>query len=176
MLGIWTRDGSVGGSLSGVLNLELQNPFSPTKVTGGGSDRRYHAYVAADRDTTVSRRHLLLHNSGGRSWYPGLVSSLDGGWCRDFSNPYGVRSIKEMDSAINDLTSKFKSMYIVIEEIRSAIVGGRNHLNREGNERGNHRCRTSFEGYYDNHGRKNLQNEFGDVWTSCLETRSEKRT
>ncbi|GJS90265.1 hypothetical protein Tco_0772901, partial [Tanacetum coccineum] len=61
-----TRDGSVDGSLSGVLNLELQNPFSPTKVTGGGSDRRYHAYVAADRDTTVSRRHLLLHNSGGR--------------------------------------------------------------------------------------------------------------
>ncbi|GJU87247.1 hypothetical protein Tco_1294793, partial [Tanacetum coccineum] len=63
-----TRDGSIGGSLSRVLNLELQNPFSPTKVTGGGSDRRYHAYEAADRDTTVSRRHLLLNNSGGRRW------------------------------------------------------------------------------------------------------------
>ncbi|GJT00920.1 hypothetical protein Tco_0822089 [Tanacetum coccineum] len=65
-----TRDGSIGGSLSRVLNLELQNPFSPTKVTGGGSDRRYHAYEAADRDTTVSRRHLLLNNSGGRRTMP----------------------------------------------------------------------------------------------------------
>ncbi|GKD54540.1 hypothetical protein Tco_1287927, partial [Tanacetum coccineum] len=35
-----------------------------------------------------------------------------------------VRSTEEMDSAINDLTSKFASMSTVLEEIRSAIVGG----------------------------------------------------
>ncbi|GJS25568.1 hypothetical protein Tco_0454200 [Tanacetum coccineum] len=38
--------------------------------------------------------------------------------------------------------------------IRSGIVGGENHPNPEGNERGNHRSRTNFERFYDNHGRK----------------------
>ncbi|GJX15257.1 hypothetical protein Tco_0207015, partial [Tanacetum coccineum] len=47
----------------------------------------------------------------------------------------GVRSTEEMDNAINDLTSKFASMSIVLEEIRSAIVGGGNHPNRKANER-----------------------------------------
>ncbi|GJW88692.1 hypothetical protein Tco_0164032 [Tanacetum coccineum] len=65
----------------------------------------------------------------------------------------GVRSTEEMDSAINDLTSKFESMSIVLEEIRSAIVSGGNNPNCYGNERGNHRSRTNFEGFYDNHGR-----------------------
>ncbi|GJR57880.1 hypothetical protein Tco_1500042 [Tanacetum coccineum] len=39
-----------------------------------------------------------------------------------------------MDNAINDLTSKFTSMSTVHEEIRSAIVGGGNHPNLEGDE------------------------------------------
>ncbi|GJT78682.1 RNA-directed DNA polymerase [Tanacetum coccineum] len=47
----------------------------------------------------------------------------------------GVRSTEEMDIAINDLNSKFASMSTVLEELRSAIVGGGNHLNREGNKR-----------------------------------------
>nr|GFB00033.1 transposon Ty3-I Gag-Pol polyprotein [Tanacetum cinerariifolium] len=64
-----------------------------------------------------------------------------------------VRSTEEMDIAINDLNSKFVSMSTILEEIRSAIVGGGNHPNREGNERGIHRPRTNFEGFYDNHGR-----------------------
>ncbi|GJS80600.1 hypothetical protein Tco_0730481 [Tanacetum coccineum] len=46
----------------------------------------------------------------------------------------GVRSTEEMESAINDLTSKFASMSTVLEEKRSAIVGGGNHQNRKGNE------------------------------------------
>ncbi|GJU37292.1 hypothetical protein Tco_1185646 [Tanacetum coccineum] len=45
-----------------------------------------------------------------------------------------VRSTKEMDIVINDLNSKFASMSIVLEEIRSAIIGGGNHPNREGDE------------------------------------------
>nr|GEV65539.1 hypothetical protein [Tanacetum cinerariifolium] len=48
----------------------------------------------------------------------------------------GVRSTEEMDIAINDLNSKFASMSTVLVEIRSAIVGGGNHPNREGDERG----------------------------------------
>nr|GEV83055.1 hypothetical protein [Tanacetum cinerariifolium] len=47
----------------------------------------------------------------------------------------GVQSTKEMDSAVNDLTSKFTSMTTFLEKIRSAIIGGENHLNRKGNER-----------------------------------------
>ncbi|GKE38318.1 transposon ty3-I gag-pol polyprotein [Tanacetum coccineum] len=47
----------------------------------------------------------------------------------------GVRSTEEMDIAINDLNSKFASMSTDLEEIRSAIVGGGNHPNREGDER-----------------------------------------
>ncbi|GJV08719.1 RNA-directed DNA polymerase [Tanacetum coccineum] len=46
-----------------------------------------------------------------------------------------VRSTKVMDSEINDLTSKFASMSTIFEEIRSAIIGGGNHLYLEGNER-----------------------------------------
>ncbi|GJS53945.1 hypothetical protein Tco_0627307 [Tanacetum coccineum] len=45
-----------------------------------------------------------------------------------------VRSTEEMDIAINDLNSKFASMSTVLKEIRSAIVGGGNHPNCEGNE------------------------------------------
>ncbi|GJY95088.1 hypothetical protein Tco_0511449 [Tanacetum coccineum] len=63
-----------------------------------------------------------------------------------------VRSTEEMDIAINDLNSKFASMSTVLEEIRSAIIGGGNHPNHMGNERGIHRYRTNFEGFYDNHG------------------------
>ncbi|GJY77858.1 hypothetical protein Tco_0483659 [Tanacetum coccineum] len=44
----------------------------------------------------------------------------------------GVRSIEAMDSAINNLTFKFASIFTVLEEIRSAIVGGGNQLNCEG--------------------------------------------
>ncbi|GKE05243.1 transposon ty3-I gag-pol polyprotein [Tanacetum coccineum] len=65
----------------------------------------------------------------------------------------GVRSTEEMDIAINDLNSKFASMSTVLEEIRSAIVGGGNHPNREGDERGIHRSRTNFKGFNDNHER-----------------------
>ncbi|GJY75888.1 transposon ty3-I gag-pol polyprotein [Tanacetum coccineum] len=65
----------------------------------------------------------------------------------------GVRSTEEMDIAINDLNSKFASMSTVIEEIRSAIVGGGNHPNREGDERGIHRSRTKCKGFNDNHER-----------------------
>ncbi|GJV23614.1 transposon ty3-I gag-pol polyprotein [Tanacetum coccineum] len=43
----------------------------------------------------------------------------------------GVRSTEEMDIAINDLNSKFASMSTVLEEIRSAIVGGGNRPNHE---------------------------------------------
>ncbi|GJR45877.1 transposon ty3-I gag-pol polyprotein [Tanacetum coccineum] len=64
----------------------------------------------------------------------------------------GVRLTEEMDIAINDLNSKFGSMSTVFEEIRSAIVGGGNHPNREGKKCGNHRPHTNFEGFYDNHG------------------------
>ncbi|GJV70775.1 transposon ty3-I gag-pol polyprotein [Tanacetum coccineum] len=63
----------------------------------------------------------------------------------------GVRSTEEIDSAINDLTSKFESMSTVLEEIQSTIVGGGNHPNHEGNEHGNPRSRTNFKGLYDNH-------------------------
>nr|GEU45665.1 putative nucleotidyltransferase, ribonuclease H [Tanacetum cinerariifolium] len=63
-----------------------------------------------------------------------------------------VRSPEETDSAINDLTSKFASMFTVLEEIRPTIVGGGNHPNHEGNESGNHRSHANFEGFYDNHG------------------------
>ncbi|GJR03043.1 hypothetical protein Tco_0526027 [Tanacetum coccineum] len=45
-------------------------------------------------------------------------------------------------------------MSTVLEEIQSGIVGGENHPNPEGNERGNHRSRTNFERFYDNHRRK----------------------
>nr|GEU48022.1 hypothetical protein [Tanacetum cinerariifolium] len=38
-----------------------------------------------------------------------------------------------------------------LEEIRSAIVGGGNHPNREGDERGIHRSHTNFKGFNDNH-------------------------
>nr|GFC75139.1 transposon Ty3-I Gag-Pol polyprotein [Tanacetum cinerariifolium] len=65
----------------------------------------------------------------------------------------GVRSTEEMDIAINDLNSKFICMSTVLEEVRSKIVSGGNHLNREGNKRGIHRSRTNFKGFYDNHGR-----------------------
>ncbi|GKA33537.1 hypothetical protein Tco_0719966 [Tanacetum coccineum] len=65
----------------------------------------------------------------------------------------GVRSTEEMDIAINDLNSKFASMSTVLEEIRSAIVGGGNHPNREGDECGIHRSRTNFKGFNDNHER-----------------------
>ncbi|GKD57718.1 hypothetical protein Tco_1291105, partial [Tanacetum coccineum] len=58
-----------------------------------------------------------------------------------------------MDIAINDLNSKFASMSTVLEDIQSAIIGGRNHPNREGNERGIHRSRTNFKGFNDNHER-----------------------
>ncbi|GKC22987.1 transposon ty3-I gag-pol polyprotein [Tanacetum coccineum] len=64
----------------------------------------------------------------------------------------GVRSTEEMDIAINDLNSRFASMSTVLEEIRSAIVGGGNHPNHEGNEHGIHRSHTNFERFYDNHG------------------------
>ncbi|GKA57227.1 transposon ty3-I gag-pol polyprotein [Tanacetum coccineum] len=40
-----------------------------------------------------------------------------------------------MDITINDFNSKFASMSTVLEEIRSAIIGGVNHPNHEGNER-----------------------------------------
>ncbi|GJR98892.1 hypothetical protein Tco_0271066 [Tanacetum coccineum] len=46
-----------------------------------------------------------------------------------------VQSTEEMDIAINDLNSKFASMSTVLEKIRSVIIGGGNHPNREGNER-----------------------------------------
>ncbi|GJX90226.1 transposon ty3-I gag-pol polyprotein [Tanacetum coccineum] len=65
----------------------------------------------------------------------------------------GVRSTKEMDIAINDLNSKFASMSTVLEEIRSEIIGGGNHPNRKGDERGIHRSRTNFKGFNDNHER-----------------------
>nr|GEW79716.1 zf-CCHC domain-containing protein [Tanacetum cinerariifolium] len=58
-----------------------------------------------------------------------------------------------MDIAINDLNSKFTSMSTVLEEIRSTIVGVRNHPNREGDERGIYRSRTNFKGFNDNHER-----------------------
>nr|GEW75307.1 transposon Ty3-I Gag-Pol polyprotein [Tanacetum cinerariifolium] len=64
-----------------------------------------------------------------------------------------VRSAEEMDIAINDLNFKFASMFTVVEEIRSAIIGGGNHLNCEGDERDIHRFRTNFKGYNNNHGR-----------------------
>ena len=63
----------------------------------------------------------------------------------------GVWSTEEMDSAINDLTFKYASLSTVLDEIQSAIVGGGNHSNREGNERGNPRFRTNYEGFFDNH-------------------------
>nr|GEV65085.1 hypothetical protein [Tanacetum cinerariifolium] len=56
-------------------------------------------------------------------------------------------------SAINVLTYKFASMSTFLKEIQSTMVCGGNHPNREGNERGNHRPCTNFEGFYDNHGR-----------------------
>nr|GEU64128.1 hypothetical protein [Tanacetum cinerariifolium] len=56
-------------------------------------------------------------------------------------------------SAINVLTSKFASMSTFLKKIRSTIVCCGNHPNREGNECGNHRPCTNFEGFYDNHGR-----------------------
>ncbi|GKD60682.1 hypothetical protein Tco_1298191 [Tanacetum coccineum] len=62
----------------------------------------------------------------------------------------GVRSTEEMDITINDLNSKFASMSTVLEEIRPAIVGGGNHPNREGDERGIHRSGTNFKGFNDN--------------------------
>ncbi|GJW56319.1 transposon ty3-I gag-pol polyprotein [Tanacetum coccineum] len=65
----------------------------------------------------------------------------------------GVRSTEEMDITINDLSSKFMSMSTVLEEIRSAIVGGGNHLNHEGDEHGIHRSHTNFKGLNDNHER-----------------------
>ncbi|GJT51990.1 hypothetical protein Tco_0978147, partial [Tanacetum coccineum] len=64
-----------------------------------------------------------------------------------------VKLTEEMDIAINDLNSKFASMSTVLEEIRSTIVGGGNHLNREGDERGIHRSCTNFKGFNDNHER-----------------------
>nr|GEX13403.1 NAC domain-containing protein [Tanacetum cinerariifolium] len=65
----------------------------------------------------------------------------------------GVRSTEEIDIAINDLNSKFASMSTVLDEIRSAIVGGGNHPNYEGDKRGIHRSDTNFKGFNDNHER-----------------------
>ncbi|GKE08287.1 hypothetical protein Tco_1411838 [Tanacetum coccineum] len=58
-----------------------------------------------------------------------------------------VRSTEEMDIAINDLNSKFASMSTVLEEIRSAIVGGRNHPNREGDEHGEDESEETIDEY-----------------------------
>ncbi|GKD94495.1 hypothetical protein Tco_1374332 [Tanacetum coccineum] len=87
-------------------------------------------------------------------------TTLGGAWKYSSNNDIpqtrtssGVRSTEEMDIAINDLNSKFASMSTVIEEIRSAIVGGGNHPNREGDERGIHRSRTKCKGFNDNHER-----------------------
>ncbi|GJS16976.1 retrovirus-related pol polyprotein from transposon TNT 1-94 [Tanacetum coccineum] len=88
----------------------------------------------------------------------------------------GVRSTEEMDSAINDLTSKFASMSTVLEEIRSAIVGGGNHSNHEVNKHGNHRSRANFEGFYVNHGRNYSPKEIqrhDDIMSSDEEEREE---
>ncbi|GKC87988.1 hypothetical protein Tco_1148637 [Tanacetum coccineum] len=87
----------------------------------------------------------------------------------------GVRSTEEMDCAINDLNSKLASMFTALDEIRSAIVGGGNHPNHKSNEHGNPRFRTNYEGFYDNHGVTNPQNEFGDMKTSCFQMRKEKK-
>nr|GEX06214.1 zf-CCHC domain-containing protein [Tanacetum cinerariifolium] len=87
-----------------------------------------------------------------------------------------VRSTEEMDSAINDLTSKFASMSTVLEEIRFTIVGGGNHPNREGNEHGNHRSRIKFEGFYVNHGRNHSPKQIwrhDDIISSYEEEREE---
>ncbi|GJV70581.1 transposon ty3-I gag-pol polyprotein, partial [Tanacetum coccineum] len=48
---------------------------------------------------------------------------------------------------------KFASMSTVLEEIRSAVVGGGNHPNRKGDERGIHRSRSNFKRFNDNHER-----------------------
>nr|GEU52353.1 retrotransposon protein, putative, Ty3-gypsy subclass [Tanacetum cinerariifolium] len=73
-----------------------------------------------------------------------------------------VRSTEEMDITINDLNSKFASMSIILEEIRSAIVGGGNHPNRDGDERGIHRSHTNFKRFNDNHERNEPLKQ---VWT-----------
>nr|GEW47806.1 hypothetical protein [Tanacetum cinerariifolium] len=57
----------------------------------------------------------------------------------------GVRSTEEIDITISYLNSKFSSISNALEEIRSAIVGGKNHLNRKGNKCANHRSRTNFD-------------------------------
>nr|GEZ05314.1 transposon Ty3-I Gag-Pol polyprotein [Tanacetum cinerariifolium] len=63
----------------------------------------------------------------------------------------GVRSTRDMDHAINDLASKFVSMSMIINELRSAILGDVNHSNREANHHGYRRFCPKNGGSFDNH-------------------------
>ncbi|GKD92619.1 hypothetical protein Tco_1372456, partial [Tanacetum coccineum] len=65
----------------------------------------------------------------------------------------GVWSGEYMDHVFTKSMSELDRCYTMLQELRSTIVGGGNHLNREGNKRGIHRSRTNIEGFYDNHGR-----------------------
>ena len=59
-----------------------------------------------------------------------------------------VRSTKYMDHAITDLTSKSGNMSTVLDELRSVIAADGFHVNREGNNHGDHRFCTKKNGFF----------------------------
>ncbi|GJZ44181.1 hypothetical protein Tco_0591436 [Tanacetum coccineum] len=116
----------------------------------------------------VESRSITLLPSNSTPKHKKHIEMVGGAEIPQTRTSSGVRSTEEMDIAINDLNSKFASMSTVLEEIRSAIVGGGSHPNREGNEHGIHRSRTNFEGFMLIMGVTILQNKLGDMMTSCL--------
>nr|GEY56712.1 1-aminocyclopropane-1-carboxylate synthase-like [Tanacetum cinerariifolium] len=69
----------------------------------------------------------------------------------------GLRSAEDMDRSINDLASKFTSMFI--DELRSSIVCDANHSNSDGNHHGTRRLRPNNDRFFNNHDCDNLPNK-----------------